>query len=130
MFSLSLRLTHPSITPDQVQERLSLHAEVSNTAGLPRQTPKATLLGGSYKLNYCSFLLMDGDSSDLSQCITKSARSMLAHQEFLSDYKKSGGTIEFFVGIFLRGNGGLVLDSGNLAMLSFLGIDVALDIYP
>jgi hypothetical protein len=51
-------------------------------------------------------------------------------EKYFRHIRKTGGRIEFFVGLFSEKNMGAQVPSSLLATMGKLGIDLSLDIYP
>ena len=105
-------------------------AEVKQRRGEPKTAPSGRLVSNRpYTSNYCCIHLSKGTDRGLPRALA-AARKKLGRFRGLQEYRRTGGEIELFLGLFLNGNSGFVLSSEEMASLSSLGIDVLLDIYP
>lgn len=131
-YSVSLRLTHPTINAAEIQEHLQLSPRFSKSVGDKNKSPSGRDLVGTNKQTFCTFELSSGDDSKLA------LESELSHwtqelskcKAFLNQFQKSGGTIEYFIGVFLDGNSGVVFSPQEMNSMQELGIGISLDIYP
>lgn len=135
LFSLSLRIRHRSRSAADICAEIGLSPEFSWSAGDPRKTPKGTPLDGFRKETYCSFSIAHLEESgleniDLENCIHQLNRKMSNHRKFLDDIVDTGGSIEYFVGIFHDRNIGITMSSSLMKELTAMNISLALDIYP
>ena len=118
-YSLSLRFRHPSIPPDDIESILSMTAEVKQRRGEPKTTPKGRLISNRpYTSNYCCIHLSKGTDRGLPRAMAAARKRLGRFHEYLQKYRRTGGKIEFFLGLFLDGNSGFVLSSEEMASLS------------
>jgi hypothetical protein len=133
-YSISLRLTHPSIDPAAISKALKLKPSRSWRAGDVRTTPTGSPLKGMWRETYwTSGNLLRGKwprGKDLRDAIDELVRQFRARKNFFHKVRDEGGRIEFFIGWFFLGNSGDVLDCDLLARLAELRIDLSFDIYP
>jgi hypothetical protein len=128
-FSLSLRVFHPTVTPQFIEAGLGLKAQVAHAAGKNRVTASGKTLPTISPDTRCSFLLGEGDDRILPDAINKWNAFLEAKRDFLGQLRSSGGRIEYFIGLFLDPNGGFELDYEQLRSLGDLGVSLSLDIY-
>jgi|HubBroStandDraft_6_1064221.scaffolds.fasta_scaffold604445_3 hypothetical protein len=115
-FAVSLRLSHPTITPDEITSELGIRPR---HAALKSQ-------GGFY---WCSEQ-ESGEDEQLIIAIDKFLDLLTPHGAFLLSYRSTGGTIELFVGWFTsQRSGGAILPADRLAEMGALGVDLSLDVY-
>ena len=126
-FKLSLRITHPSINPNEISEALKLEPALTHCVGEARKTPRGHPLKGHYKLSYWLHRLAEGDH--LIELV-KLANDKLSRQEaFLNCLTETGGEIEYFVGCFVDSNTGGTLDWRLLQTCADLKINLSFDVY-
>jgi hypothetical protein len=128
-FSLSLRVFHPSVTPEVIQAELGLKARIANSAGKNRVTASGKVLPTISSETYCSFLLAEGDDRILMTTIDEWSEILAKTREFLTELRSTGGRVEYFLGLFIDSNGGFGLDYEQMKSLGSTGIDLSLDIY-
>jgi len=114
----------------QLVERIGLKPTFIHNVGEQRRTPKDTPLEGQYRQSYCSFELAEASGFSFVDSIQKWNKHFAAKSENLSMIRQTGGTLEYFVGLFLDRNGGFTLEPKDLRQMADLGIRMAFDIYP
>ena len=127
----SLQVTHPSIDPEMICSELGLDPEVSWKAGARRKNPKGKLLTGNRKETYCCFdlHLPNKNTEEFENAIKYWNRKFAKHKIFLNRIRSEGGTVDYFVGLFVDRNSGVTLDHSLLFELVNLGIGVSFDVY-
>jgi hypothetical protein len=128
-YDISLRITHPTMHPQQICDRLGLKAQRMWKAGQNRATPTGTPLSGVYKETYCTFDLARSREDELERFIKHSNKIFQRHKRFLRHISSTGGSIEYFVGMYLDKNHGVMLSPELLDELAKLQIALALDLY-
>jgi hypothetical protein len=114
----------------EISELLNMQPRLSQNVGARRSTPKGELLPGTNKLTFCTFPLAKGPDSKLIAAIRDSNKSLLTKQRHIRSIIRSGGRLEYFLGLFLNGNSGFELDVEIAEELAKLGVKLSLDIYP
>ena len=98
--------------------------------GERRTTPKGDLLDGHHTSSYWTSPFIPPDDSDLPAFISRTAEELKPHAALFRHIRDTGGSVEFFVGLFADSvNIGITLPHDLMAKLGVMGIDVALDIY-
>jgi hypothetical protein len=133
-YSISLRASHPSKDLAFLSDVFSLERRHGWTVGDDRVTPKGNKLGGSRTESYWSAPLVPADSSSdevaLAGILEQSARQLINLAPQLADFHSTGGTLNYFVGLFGDASYGLVLSAGLMQLLSQAKVELQLDIYP
>jgi hypothetical protein len=134
-YVLSLRLRHPSLDLAVASERLGFVAKRQWQVGAPRATPTGASLDGAYTESYWCTDLFQGDKLDsrvraLDEALGSVRAQLQPHREFLKGLRDTGGTAEFFAGIYASGNFGIELPAALMGDLALLGLSVAIDAYP
>jgi hypothetical protein len=132
-YSISLRVTHPSRSLDDLTAELGIVPSRTWRAGEPRTTPRGEPLNGLYGEHYWTARLVDGVSTDrnLATALAAVLDKLFVKKEFIASLSKSGGRSEFFIGWFFdEGNSGDVLSSTLLGKLADFCIDLSFDVYP
>jgi len=106
-FCVSLSITHPDITPDEITEVLNITPSGSHIRGEPRVSPKGVRVGGVYEDNFwrAKMHLEDRLASPenfLEDYLSKINGELSVHKSYFSGLVKSGGYIEYFIGWFER----------------------------
>ncbi len=104
-------------------------------ADKPRTGPKGNVLSGTNRETYWTARLHKEKSIRsreiaLGDYLAKQVKKLNAKEIYFKRIRKTGGHIEFFIGIFCDNNIGAEFPSLLLADVSKLGIDLSLDIYP
>lgn len=130
-FKLSLRLKHPSISPEEISAALGMAPWRAWKVGDPRQTPAGLPLKGHYEQTYwCSPSLAVGQIEDLISSIERVLDRLEKSKDFLVSVSEGGGRIEFFIGWFAGPrSGGDTFEWRLLRRLSDLRIDLSFDVY-
>lgn len=115
--------------PEDISGQLDLSPSRKWKAGSQRSTPAGEQLAGTNKETYCVFDLDEKVGSDLELTLCALTTKFRNFEKFFKKVRSTGGTIEFFVGLFVKVNTGIVLDRGLMAQLTKLGIDLSFDIY-
>jgi hypothetical protein len=98
-------------------------------AGQNRVTPTGTQLSGIYKETYCTFNLARSRKDELERFIKHSNKILQPHKRFIRHISLTGGSIEYFVGMYLDKNHGVILNPELLDELAKLQIALSLDLY-
>jgi hypothetical protein len=114
-FAVSLRLWHPTITPDELSAELGMKPRVERIKS-----------GANY---WCSDS-KKGKDSELILAIEEFLGLLEPHAIFLRRFVATGGRAEQFVGWFTsQRSGGESLPAELLSRLGALGLDLSLDVY-
>lgn len=128
-YKVALRVTHPSMDPDDISKRLGLNPSRKWKAGSRRTTPAGRQLTGINKETYCVFDLDEKSGDDLESTLCTLTKQFRSFESFLKKIRATGGSIEYFIGLFVKRNTGVALDGSLMAQLANLGIDLSFDIY-
>lgn len=82
-----------------------------------------------YEETHCVFDLDEKSRGGLESTLRALTTKLLSSEHFLKKIRSTGGNIEYFIGLFVKKNTGLVLDTSLMAQLVNLGIDLSFDIY-
>ncbi len=134
-YSVSLRISHPTINPDTITVKLGIQPFRKWMAGEPRLTPKGQTLKGINKGTYWVAELHKEKSllsrkMALEDFLAEQLARFKPMRKYFGHIRKTGGRIEFFVGLFCDKNMGAEFPSSLLETTGKLGIDLSLDIYP
>jgi hypothetical protein len=127
--SVSFRISHPTIDPDEISTQLGLEPKISWRAGDVRQSPKGTPLEGRNETTYWSYALNCQPTSELIELLEDFTVRLESYREFLIHLRSTGGRLEYFVGWFSGPNSGEVFDHRLLGKIANLQIDLSFDIY-
>ena len=129
IFVISLRIRHPNIDPDVITKKLGLAPDTIHRFNEDKTTPKGTKLAGVYKESYWSKKFDNNENYSLSELIGSLNNKISDSFAFLKQITETGGTIEYFIGCFVRSHVGEVLDWKLLSQCVDLNINLAFDIY-
>src|SRR6266404_3135648 len=131
-YSLSLRISHPQLNPDDVSRVLQLTPKKSWRAGEDRFNRIDGKVYGQYTTGYWYCNLGEGerDRNFLNDYIEECVRRLAGHANYFREIATSGGRVEFFVAWYGVGNIGECFQSGLLRQLGEMSIDLSLDVYP
>ena len=129
-YKVSLRISHPSLPPEQITAILGLEPSRSWTAGQTRRTPKGSPLPGEYKDCYWSHSFdtpMDGELEAFALGVLS---NLAIHADTFRGAADSGGKTELFIGLFMEtSNVELYFSAALHAKCAELGVCLYLDIY-
>jgi hypothetical protein len=134
-FTISLRVRHPSITPDRVTDALGIQPQHTWKAGDARLGPTGEAIDGTYRESYWMARLMEepqlsGDVVSVESIVLDVLSKLRRNTEFLTTLKVEGAHMELHISLYARENFRLELLSETLALLGRLGLDIGLDVQP
>jgi hypothetical protein len=115
--------------PRQICNHLGLQARIKRKVGERRQTPAGTVVSGVNKESDCVFDLAPPRGCELERFINRCNKALEPHKRFLRRISSTGGSAEYFIGMFLDSNHGVVFSPDLLAQLATLQITLSLDLY-
>ncbi|MBS0378128.1 MAG: DUF4279 domain-containing protein [Proteobacteria bacterium] len=134
-FTISLRLRHPDIDPNEITDALGIEPQHTWRAGDPRRDPDGGALVGAYRDSYWMGRLMDGPElssarNSVESVLVQKLAFLHRSQAFLEKLHAAGGVAELHVTLYARGAFRLELPEESLGQLSRLRLAVALDVHP
>jgi hypothetical protein len=130
-FRISLRVRHPSMSPENITEALGIEPKRSWKAGEVRRTPKGTLRTGVNQDTFWTAGITSGRwPLSVNEAIHDVLRGLVRYRAFLHQVRAEGGKAELFVGWFFENQSGDVLTHDCLALAGDLQIDLSFDVYP
>jgi len=131
-YRISLRVFHPSISPQEVTRLIGIEPQRAWQAGTPRRTPAGAPLEGIYKESFWYTPLVGGRWPDrtLDSAIAYLLTDLVSRRAVFQLFRKEGGRVELFIGWFFERQSGDVLSYKTLALAGDLGIDLSFDVYP
>jgi hypothetical protein len=132
-YVLSLRITHPSIDPEQISQMLGMPADVSWKAGEPRRTPKGTLLQGTRTESYWTCKPFyegwrESTEEGFEDALEEQLGLLEPHAEFLLEIAEQG-TIRVWFSSHSNRNFAIELPPRLLGRMAALGISLVHDVY-
>ena len=128
-YSLSLRLFHPSINPDDITTLLTLNPDHAWKAGDQIKTPAGDLFNGVREQTYwCRSTYTEDNyfSAEINDLISYLA----PHRDSLHRIKKEGGRTEIYLGLPGSINTGDTLPLETLTKLVDLKVELSIEIFP
>ncbi len=133
-FVVSLRANHPTRELSFLTEVVKLQPQYSWSAGDARATSKGTALGGIRKESYWSapITLKETSSEEwqLEDVLEQSVNELLSQASQLEDFFNTGGSLNYFIGLYGARNYGLIFSPDLMAKLSKARVELQLDMYP
>jgi len=134
-YSVSLRIFHPHINPEEISRTLMRSPTRMWMAGTARQTPKGSPLEGFYPETYWYTDLIAGreQSSNemrLEDFLGNACQQLQSYDEFFSRIRTENGRVELFIGLHGDSNHGFNIPAPLMTLLSKLGISLGFDLYP
>ena len=133
-YTVSLRANHPFRDLSFLAGLLSLERQFSWTAGEVPEVGLGPARGGVRNESYWSARVtkerVSSDDQELEQTLERVASDVIRLSDSLADFFATGGTLNFFVGVYGVGNFGLVFPITLLQKLAGARIELQLDVYP
>ena len=138
-YRISLTLRHSSEKLTEVSEQIiKLFPEIIPgqlcNIGEDRMTPIGRKLEGMYTDSRFSFAFSEETYNSklktLEDSINEVLEKLILCKDLLLKFTSKNGSIEFFIGLFVDANSGIVLDTDLIKRLADLKIGLGFDIYP
>jgi hypothetical protein len=134
-FTMSLRIRHPCIEPDEITQNLGIEPQHTWRAGDPRRDPAGDEIGGQYRESYWMGRLMTqpelaSDHVSIESEILRTLAQLRRSFSFIEKLKSEGAVAELQVSVFAREEFRLELLPESLSMLGRLGLTIALEVKP
>ncbi|MEO6602946.1 MAG: DUF4279 domain-containing protein [Polyangiaceae bacterium] len=127
---ISLRVWHPSLSPDEISQSLNMRPTRSWRVGERRTTPKGGMLDGTNKETYCVFDI-DLDPAEVSGGLENFFAEVLDPREAaILAIGASAGRVEVFVSWEANVNVGDMFKCELLARLVALRLSLAVEWFP
>lgn len=128
--NVSIRAWHPQMSATHVSSHLGLDPEYFTSIGDPRAAPNGRLLGGVNEQTYVCARLVYKECVELGAQLSDCYEDLRERHAFIHEIVESGGEVEFYVSIFLKGLGGFCLDPELVKKFAVLGIGLSVELYP
>ena len=128
-FRVALRLRHPSMTAAEITGGVGVAPATAWSVGDQRVSPRRDLLGGTRSDTYWCAYLYETSDLELSEALAENLDYLDDVASFMEEFTASGGVAEYFVALFVKGNGGAVIDHSVLQRMAAKKIALALDLY-
>ena len=138
-YKISFRLRHPSLHLTTISQKLvQLLPGISMgtvwNAGEYKVTPQGRKLSTRNHESLVSFAFShNAETSDhktLEQSISDALVKLKPCTHLFRSFAKEGGSIEFFIGVFMDTNGEITFKPELMRRIAILNAEIQLDIYP
>lgn len=123
---ISLRLRHPSLPASRLIEQVGLEPFGLHDVGA---TPVTSGKAVPWAETYCSFPLNVPSVEDANTALAEGIDILERAEGFWMDFLATGGSIDYFVGIFVEPHVGWTIDPDLIARMGKWKIALGLDIY-
>jgi hypothetical protein len=93
-YSVSLRLRHPKMDPEDISVALQRKPQFQWKAGEPRTRPQGLPLEGINSVTYLCSQGRKGQGFDLAESLSSHLNELETHKSFLTAFVSSGGSID------------------------------------
>jgi hypothetical protein len=114
---------------EEICDQLGLQVQRKWTAGSKRETPIGTSLEGRNRSTYCCFGLEARKGYDLEDSLIRWNETLSPHKRFFKRIRSTGGSVEYFIGMYFEKNSGVEFNVTLLKQLVDLGIELSIDLY-
>lgn len=129
-YKASLRISHPSLSPEEITSSIRLEPSRSWIIGQPRATPTGAPLSGVNKNNFWTHSFAVPDDGALEEFILCVLDEPTGRSQALRMIADTGGKNELFIGLFMEtSNVELYFNPKLHSRCGQLGIALYLDIY-
>jgi hypothetical protein len=134
-YTISVRIWHPSITPDVITRVLGISPNVTAEFGKPRSTPKGTPLQGTYRESYWNadpFNRGEYSSTDdlIEDALTGVLQVLEPKKDFLLKLRGDGARVMVQISSFSGRNYAFELSPELMSRYAAIGVSLAHDVYP
>ena len=139
-FSVSLRIRHPNIDPEEITHALGLEPQHCWKAGETRRTIQGEPLEGAYRESYWTGLFFETGAAPLGvpvlglvgneAVLAQAVQQLRRLQPFLRRLQQDGGTVELLVEMATAPEFSFSLSPRLLSMLASAGVSLLLDVRP
>lgn len=130
-YTMSLRITHPSMKYQVISESLSLKPRIASNVGEVRENPTGRILGGLYKTTFCTFELIERNAGFFTDGVSQVVPFLTKHRDFLNSIYETGGRTELYVGVFVddADTTGFTMEVDMMNTLADLRVQLSAEIY-
>jgi hypothetical protein len=139
-YRISLRVMHPIADLQELSFKIRDVTDLLLSrivkAGDPRETPRGEKLDGIYNESLSSLAFRDfltspekSNRRPLPDVLEEILEKLTPIKDDLADFIKDGGTLAFFIGIFIDGNSGEIFSPPLLRQLADFNIELQFDMY-
>lgn len=129
-YVISLRASHSTLAPEVIVSALRMRPAIAQSSGGLRMSRRGEIPNTMAKETFVLFGLSCRSRDSLESSLRKWTTYLESRKRAIDKLRRLRVRLEFFVGVFLEGSSGLLLDSQLSATLGDLGVDLSFDIYP
>lgn len=96
-FEVSFRVTHPSMSPDEICALLAIETDVKRKVGDARYNPKGKPLPGNWKETYCGFDIQERADGSIPECLQRMLVKLTYRKNEIDEIHRTGGSLGFYV---------------------------------
>lgn len=126
-FSIRLQVRHPRRSTEAVSNALGIRPTRAVIAGESRTTGAGAQLSGIYKESYCSLRICTGTGRALESRLRAATRRLQEHATLLRSWRRSGGTLAYYITIHGEAAMGLSLGPDLLSDIGRLGVELGIE---
>jgi len=127
---ISFNSIHPTSDLSQLCEALGVQPDILWKKGDEKRTPKGNIIGGIRENSRCQISFSPFPRNTLSEQLMSILDNFKPHQSLLYNLSNSGGTHNFFIGVFYSENTVETFSLKLFELLLELRIELVLDLYP
>jgi hypothetical protein len=129
-FTLSLRVTHPTMRHEVISDSISMRPRIASNVGEPRENPAGRLLGGIHKATFCTFDMIEKQAGFFTDGVDQVLTQLARHREFLVSLFETGGRSELYIGVFSDANStGFTMEPNLMAAIADLRLQLSVEFY-
>jgi hypothetical protein len=128
-YSISLRIYHPSIEPNDISEQLKISPDRSWMVGQQRSTPKGTLLEGVNDETYWIHTFDSEYELGPNDLLKEIFKVLYVNKPFFESIAIDGGRSELYLTIQSGENAGDIVSWKTLESFVHLEIDFSIEIF-
>lgn len=128
-YSISLRIYHPFIDPNDISKQLTIIPDRAWMAGQQRSTPKGTLLDGVNKETYWIHTFDSNHEMGPNDFLKEIFKALYVNIDFFESVVSDGGRSELYFTIQSGENAGDIVSWKTLEGFVDLKIDFSIEIF-
>lgn len=128
-YSISLRIYHPFINPNDISKQLIITPDRAWMAGQQRSTPKGTLLDGVNKETYWIHTFDSNHEMGPNDFLKEIFKALYVNRDFFESVVSDGGRSELYFTVQSGENAGDIVSWKTLEGFVHLKIDFSIEIF-
>ena len=127
-YTVTLRVTHPTLSFRELVELLGRNPRFGWTVGDPRRNSKGRDLGGFREESYCWFEVAEGTDGELARCLRAAVSDLATRENELRVITAGGGEVMLLIYWHAEGDEGETFEPQLLGSMAKLGIHLGLNV--